>query len=75
MHFCQTHACLLDHQLELDKSPILVVEETKFLGIEFDRKLSFMPHLKYLTKKGIKALNIKKVTDNNEWSADRKVML
>ena len=37
--------------LFLDKSPIPVVEETKFLGVIFDRKLSFVPHLKYVKKK------------------------
>ena len=55
--------------------PIPVVEETKFLGVIFDRRLSFVPHLKYVTKKALKALNILKVVGNTEWGADRKVML
>ena len=41
----------LDPQLFLDKSPIPDVEETKFLGVIFDRKLSFVPRLKYVKKK------------------------
>jgi len=75
MHFCQKRSCHLDPQLYLDKDPIPVVEETKFLGIIFDRKLSFIPHIKYVKKKGLKALNILKVIGNTEWGADRKVLL
>ena len=50
MHICQKRGLHLDPQLFLDKSPIPVVEETKFLGVIFDRKLSFVPHLKYVKK-------------------------
>ena len=72
MHICQKRSLHLDPQLFLDKSLILVVEETKFLGVIFDRKLSFIPHVK---KKALKAPNILKVIGNTEWGADRKVML
>ena len=75
MHICQKRSLHLDPQLFLDKSPIPVVEETKFLGVIFDRKLSFVPHLKYVKKRALKALNILKVIGNTEWGADRKVML
>ena len=34
-----------DLVLHLYGSPIPVVEESKFLGISFDRKLSFIPHI------------------------------
>ena len=75
MHICQKRGLHLDPQLFLDKSPIPVLEETKFLGVIFDRKLSFIPHLKYVKKKALKALNILNVIGNTEWGADRKVML
>ena len=41
MHICQKRSSLddLDQQLFLAKSPIPVVEETKFLGVIFDRKV------------------------------------
>ena len=55
--------------------PIPVVEETKFLGVIFDRKCSFLPHFKYVKKKGLKVFNILNVIGNTEWGADRKVML
>ena len=34
------------------------MKATKFLGVIFDRRLSFVPHLKYIKKKGLKALSI-----------------
>ena len=34
--------------LLLNGTTIPVVEETKFLGVIFDRKLSFIPHIKHL---------------------------
>jgi len=75
MHICQKRGFHLDPQLMLDNNPIPVVEETKFLGVIFDRQLSFIPHLKYVKKKGLKALNILKVIGHTDWGADRKVML
>ena len=75
MHICQKRGLHLDPQLFLDKDPIPVVEETKFLGVIFHRKLSFVHHLKFVKKRALKALNIFKVIGNTEWGADRKVML
>ena len=56
-------------------SLIPVVDDIKFLGIIFDRKLSFMPHIKYLKAKCLKALNILKVLSHTNWGADRTVLL
>ena len=67
MHICQKRGLHLDPQHFLHESPIPVVEETKFLGVIFDRRLSFVPHFKYIKKKGLKALNILKVIGNTEW--------
>ena len=75
MHICQKRGLQLDPQHFLDKSPIPVGEETKFLGVMFNRRLSFIPHLKYVKNKALKALNIINVIGNTEWGADRKVML
>ena len=72
MHICQKRNLHLDPHRFQDKGPILVVEETKFRGVIFDRRLSFVPHLKYVKKKGLKTF---KVIGNTVWGADRKVML
>ena len=48
VHFCPLRKQHDDPVLHLYGSPIPVVEKFKFLGILFDRKLSFIPHIKYL---------------------------
>ena len=45
------------------------------LGILFDRKLSFIPHIKYLKAKCLKALNLLKVLSHTSWGADRTTLL
>ena len=51
IHFCKLRKLHNDPCLRLDESEIPVVEQHKFLGIIFDRKLTFIPHLKYLKTK------------------------
>ena len=48
MHFCQLRKAHDDPVLTLYGQPIPVVEETKFLGVIFDKKLTFIPHIKKL---------------------------
>ena len=75
VHFCQLRKQHDDPVLHLYGSPIPVVEESKFLGILFDRKLSFIPHIKYLKAKCLKALNLLKVLSHTSWGADRTTVL
>ena len=58
IHFCRLLKPHLDPQLSLNGMPIPVVEKTTFLGLIFDRKLSFIPHLHYLKEKCLKAINL-----------------
>ena len=60
MHFCHLRKHHLDPELFLYGMPIPVVQEVKFLGLIFDCKLSFLPHIRYLKNKSSKALNLKK---------------
>ena len=48
VHFCNNRGFHPDPELFLDGSPIPVIEETKFLGVIFDKKLTFIRHIKYL---------------------------
>ena len=75
VHFCQLRKQHDDPVLHLYGSPIPVVEESKFLGILFDRKLSFIPHIKYLKAKCLKASNLLKVLSHTSWGADRTTLL
>jgi hypothetical protein len=64
-----------DPELFLKGTLIPVVHQTKFLGVIFDKKLTFIPHLKELKKKCQKALNILKVVGHFDWGADLKTLL
>ena len=64
-----------DPELYLYGSLIPIVNEAKFLGVIFDRKLSFIPHIKYLKAKCLKALNLLKVLSHTSWGADRTILL
>ena len=75
IHFCRLHKTHQDPTLTLNGSPIPVVEETKFLGIIFDRKLSFIPHIKHLKEKCTKALNLLHVVSHTTWGADQQTLL
>ena len=75
MQFCHLRIAHNDPILTLDGTAIPVVEENKFLGIVFDRKLSFIPHIKHLTAKCQKALNLLRVVAHTDWGVDRKVLL
>ena len=61
--------------LHLYGSPILVVEESKYLSMIFYRKLSFIPHIKYLKAKCLKALNLLKVLSHTSYGADQTTLL
>ena len=75
MHFCQLRKLHNDPVLKLDGSVIPVVDQYKFLGIIFDKKLSFIPHIKYLKSKCNKALQLLRVIAHTDWGADRQILL
>ena len=75
VHFCQLRKHHNDPDLYLNGVQLPVVEDAKFLGVIFDKKLSFIPHIKALRTKCLKALNLLKVLANTDWGADRKVLL
>ena len=75
VHFCQLRKVHDDLELYLYGSLIPVVEYFKFLGVLFDRKLSFISHINYLKAKCLKALNLLKVLSHTDWDAYRTVLL
>lgn len=75
VHFCQLRGLHPDPNLTIYGSQIPVVEEVKFLGLIFDKKLTFIPHINYLRTKCLKALNILKVLSNTNWGSDCPVLI
>ena len=45
------------------------------MGLLFDKKLNFIPHIKALKAKCLKALDVLKVLSNTNWGGDRSVIL
>ena len=75
MHFCQLRRHHLNPELTLDGTRIEVVPEFKILGLLFDSKLTFIPHIKYLRNKCQKALSLLRVVSHMDRGADLKVLL
>ena len=75
MHFCQLRRLHNDPVLKLDGVEIPVVDQYKFLGVIFDRKLIFIPHIKYLKAKCHKALQLLRVVAHTDWGADKSTLL
>ena len=73
--FCQLRKHHLDPQLYLNGTQIPTIGEAKFLGLIFDSKLSFIPHITSLKSRCTKSLDLIKVLSNTTWGADRKVLL
>ena len=73
-HFCQLRKHHLDPQLYLNSTHIPTIGEAKFLGLIFDSKLSFIPHITSLKSRCTKSLDPIKVLSNATWGADRRVL-
>ena len=75
VHFCWLRKQHDDPVLHLYGSTIPVVEEPRFLGITFDRRLSFVPHVEYLKAECLKALNLLKMLSHTSCGADQTTLL
>ena len=71
VHFCQLRKMHNDPLIKLGDTKIPVVDEYKFLGVIFDRKLTFIPYIKYLKTKSIQAQQLLRVVVHTEYSADQ----
>ena len=65
----------MDPVLKLDNDHIQFVKEADFLGLMWDAKLTFEPHIKYPKARCQKSLNILKVLSRTEWVADQTTLL
>ena len=75
MHFCNKRIPHPDPSLKLYNTEIPIVPEAKFLGLIFDSKLSFKPHIANLKKKCLKAMNLLRVVAHTDWGADSITLL
>ena len=75
VHFCRKRKLHLDPVLNLNGAILPVVDECRFLGLIFDRKLNFRSHISRLKTKCISSINLLKVLSNTDWGSDKAVML
>ena len=75
VHFCRKNSCIKQHELCLYGNQLPVKEETRFLGVIFDKKLSFISHIKDLKTRCKTALNALKIFSNPEWGGDTETLL
>ncbi|GFW51839.1 putative RNA-directed DNA polymerase from transposon X-element [Trichonephila clavipes] len=75
VHFCRKRNLHPDPSIHVGHIQIPVVSAVRFLGVIFDCKLTFLPHVLSLRKKCERSLNILKVLSNTLWGADRVSLL
>ncbi|GBN11191.1 hypothetical protein AVEN_184741-1 [Araneus ventricosus] len=75
VHFCRKRNLHLVPVIYIRNVAIPVLDEIRFLGVIFDRKLAFLPYVLHLRKKCERSLNILKVLSKTSWGADRTSLL
>src|SRR5688572_17312369 len=75
IHFCNKRLLHPEPTLLLNQQLLPIVTETKFLGVIFDKKLSFIPHLQMLRTKCMQSLNLLKVVSHRDWGGDTQTLL
>ena len=67
MHFCNQSKNFAEPSILMDKNPIKVVTEAKFLGVIFYRALSYNSHVNYLKTNCLRAVDILKIVGHTDW--------
>ena len=75
IHFCDQRKVFPEPDIKLNGNSLKVVQEAKFLGLIFDRRLNFLAHIQNLKQSCLKALDILRVVGHTDWGADPKVLL
>ena len=70
-----SNRAVTDIHLTLDNQPVKIDNKAKFLGLIFDRKLSWRDHINYLEQKCKKRLQLMRAVAGNSWGANKKVLL
>ena len=75
VHFCSLRKMHNDFVIKIDDSEIPFVNEYKFLGVIFDKNLSFIPHIKYLKNKSTRVQQFLPVVAHTALGADRQTLI
>jgi ribonuclease HI len=61
--------------ITLQNNSIKLVDSAKFLGVIFDKKLTWQPHIDYIVTKCKKRINLLRSTSGTNWGASTKALL
>ena len=75
IHFCNQRKLHRDLVLKTDHTEISIVEHYKYLGIIFDRKLSFISHIKYLRTKCNKTIQLLRTIAHTNRGRSKETLL
>ena len=75
MHFWKYLKSPRSPVLELNNKKLKIEDKYKFLGLIWDRGLTFKDHIQYLKAKCIKTLNLLRVLAHTSWGADTATLL
>ncbi len=75
IHFSRVRGAFREPDLYLYDRRLRVVEQTGFLRVIFDSRLTWVPHLKELKAACTKRLSLLRVLSSLSWGADRTVLL
>ena len=75
IHFHRKRTQILGPELTLNGQVLKVSRQVKFLGIIFDDKMTFLPHIKYLKRICQTGLNVIKVVSHTDWGANKNTLL
>ena len=75
MHFCRVRGIHPDPEIFINQRQLFILYTVRFLGVTFDKKITFLPHILNLRTRCDKSLNILKVLSNTSWGADRISLL
>ena len=75
IHFHRRRGLQSEPNLNINGNRISFQPHAKFLGLIFDQRLYWRPHIDYLKKKCLKSLNLLKCLSNTHWGSDRLALL
>ena len=75
VHFCRLRTPHNDPQLTIEGRNIEVVPQVRFLGVIFDKKLSWKPHIEDLAARCKKSLNIIRCLAHINWGANSEILV
>jgi ribonuclease HI len=61
--------------IKIDQNLIKMENKAKFLGIIFDRKLTWQPHIEYIIERCKKRLNLMRAVSGYQWGASKRSLL